>query len=537
MATKRWVGGVASWDASAAWSPAGTPGAADDALIGDAATTSSVLLTSAATVASLALSGAGTILEVDGPSLTAVNGIALGTGSTLRFASSSRLMNTQVTLAGGTLQGAILDGVTLRGTLDTTSYGTLRLSNTVTLAPGAGQPGLRLLGAGAVLLAVSAAVLDGGIILAGSADTGQATRLDASVRSLTLGAQSTLDVVGAVIVVQANRSDATFTDDGVVHIGPGGALSAPAGLSGAGSVHVLGGTLSANVLTGAAAFDSGAGTIRLSSLGGPAAAPTPLTGFRAGTAIDLTALTYGGDVTSDVASDAAGAVLRISKAGVVQAAFRLTDRQAGAAIQVSPDAGFGTLVTTTAQPAAPLAFTDQTLGASGAYSMDPIGPGAPGYLQWQYIDAGSDTVAMATTVPNVFIHGGAGSKAITVTSGSNVVDGGTGSAFLTSGTGADTFFVDARAGAPVWDTLVNFSALDAVTIWGYKPGTSAMRWDASDGAAGYQGATLRLDLAGTGRTDASVTFAGLTAAQAGALQTSIGTSGTVSYLYISNRGG
>ena len=536
MATKRWVGGVATWDAAAAWSPAGPPGATDDALIGDTTTTSSVLLSGSATVGSLALAGAGTILQVDGPSLTALNGITLGTGATLRFASSSRLANTQVTLAGGTLQGAILDGVTLRGTLDATSYGTLRLANTVTLAPDAGQPGLRLLGAGAALVAVNAAVLDGGVILAGSADPGQAARLDASVRSLTLGAQSTLDVVGAVIIVQASRSSATFTDDGVIHIGPGGALSAPAGLSGAGSVHVLGGTLSANVLAGATVFDNGAGTIRLSGLAGPSATPTPLTGFRAGATLDLTGLAYGGDVTSDVAADATGAILRISKAGVVQAAFRLTDRTSGAAVQVSPDSGFGTLVTTAAQPAAPLAFTDQTLGASGIHSMDPIAPGSPDYLQWQYIDAGSDTVAMATAVPNVFIHAGAGSKAITVASGRNVVDGGTGSAFLTGGTGADTFFVDARAGAPVWDTLVNFNAADAVTVWGYKPGISAMHWDASDGAAGYQGATLRLDLAGTGQTDASVTFAGFTAAQAGTLHTSTGTSGSVSYLYISNRG-
>jgi len=56
--------------------------------------------------------------------------------------------------------------VTLRGTLDAAAYGPVRVSNLVTLAPDAGQPGLCLLGPGASLLARDAAVLDDGIILA-----------------------------------------------------------------------------------------------------------------------------------------------------------------------------------------------------------------------------------------------------------------------------------------------------------------------------------------------------------------------------------
>lgn len=498
-------------------------------MIGGGGSAASVLLSGSATVGSLALAGAGTLLEVDGPPFSAVNGITLGTGTTLRFASSSRLVGTRLTLAGGTLQEAILDGVTLRGTLDAAAYGPVRVSNLMTLAPDAGQPGLLLLGPGASLLARDAAVLDGGVILAGSADPGQAARIDASARSLTLGPGGTLDVVGAVVIVQGSRSNAAFINDGVVNVGPRGTLSAPGGLGGAGTVRVLGGTLTTSVLAVAAAFD-GAGTLRFTGLTGAGGTPTPLTGFRAGDALDLAGLAWGGDVTAAVS----GGVLRVSKAGVVQAAFRLTDPQPGGPVQVARDSGLGTLVTTTAQPAAPLAFTDQTLGASGVHAMDLAGPGAPDYLQWQYIEAGGDTAAMSTAVPNVFIHAGSGSKAITVGSGRNVLDGGTGSAFLTGGSGADTYFVDVRSGGTVWDTLADFGAGDAVTVWGYQAGAGTMRWDGLDGAAGHQGATLRLDLAGDGPADASVTFAGFSLDRARELQTSTGMAGGLPYLYLSN---
>jgi len=308
-------------------------------------------------------------------------------------------------------------------------------------------------------------------------------------------------------------------------------LSAPGGFGGAGTIRVLGGTLTTSVLAGAAAFDDGAGTLRVTGLTGAGGTPTPLTGFRVGDTLDLAGLAWGGDVTAAVS----GGVLQVSKAGVVQAAFRLTDWQPSGAVQVA-QGGLGTLVTTTAQPAAPLAFTDQTLGASGVHAMDPAGPGAPDYLQWQHIGAGGDTAAISTAVPNVFIRAGNGSKSITVGSGRNVLDGGTGSAFLTGGSGADTYFVDVRGGGTVWDTLADFGAGDAVTVWGYQAGAGTMRWDGVDGAAGHQGATLRLDLTGDGLADASVTFSGFSPDQAGKLQTSTGVAGGLPYLYLSNSG-
>ena len=136
----------------------------------------------------------------------------------------------------------------------------------------------------------------------------------------------------------------------------------------------------------------------------------------------------------------------------------------------------------------------------------------------------------------MFTPAGSGSKAITVTSGQNVVDGGTGSAFLTGGSGSDTFFVDVRGGGTVWDTLSNFHAGEAVTVWGYQASTGTMQWDGVDGAAGHQGATLGLSLAGNGTTDARVSFDGISPDRAAGLQTSTGTVGGLAYLYIYNSG-
>jgi len=156
-------------------------------------------------------------------------------------------------------------------------------------------------------------------------------------------------------------------------------------------------------------------------------------------------------------------------------------------------------------------------------------------LQWQYLDSGSDTLAMTATLPNVFLKGGGSTKALAATSGQNVLDGGTGSAFLTGGSGTDTFFVDVRGGKPVWDTLANFHAGDAVTVWGWVPGGGTETLDAQAGAPGHQGATLRL-AQGAGGSVSSVTFAGLSADQVAHLQTSTGTVSGQPYLYLYNPG-
>lgn len=198
-----------------------------------------------------------------------------------------------------------------------------------------------------------------------------------------------------------------------------------------------------------------------------------------------------------------------------------------------------------ANPAAPpngaLQFVDQTAAASGTVAMDLPTAGGPNYLQGQYIYAGSDTMLFSTQSPNAFIHAGSGNDAIQVASGHNILDGGLGSNFLTGGTGADTFFTDARSPGAVWNTIQNFHAGDAVTLWGFTSGVSSYHWDAAAGAAGSQGATLRADIVGgNGRTgnsvDASITFAGMSISQAEHFQIAAGSQPGGNYLSISNQG-
>jgi ELWxxDGT repeat protein len=154
----------------------------------------------------------------------------------------------------------------------------------------------------------------------------------------------------------------------------------------------------------------------------------------------------------------------------------------------------------------PATSTDQFM-LGNAYT----GP-VPG-LTDEFIFPTPQNINIASALPNSFIRTGTGDDAITVFTGNNVVDAYQGSNFLTSGTGNDTFFVDARGGGSTWDTIVNFTAGDAVTLWGYKNGTSTDgttdKWYASDGTPGFTGLTVHAKLDGT-TINASITFAGAT---------------------------
>jgi hypothetical protein len=198
--------------------------------------------------------------------------------------------------------------------------------------------------------------------------------------------------------------------------------------------------------------------------------------------------------------------------------------------------------TATPLAGAVVSYLDTTTNQRGSLVMDTAPTSGAGYLKNQYIYAGSDNVVLSTQAPNVFIHSGSGNDAIQVATGRNVVDGGLGSNFLTGGTGQDTFFTDARRPGAVWNTIRNFHAGDAATLWGFANGVSSYRWDtALAGAAGSQGATLRANVVGgAGRTgngiDASITFAGLSLQQARSLQITTGTQTGGTYLYIYNPG-
>ncbi len=211
--------------------------------------------------------------------------------------------------------------------------------------------------------------------------------------------------------------------------------------------------------------------------------------------------------------------------------------------QVAARTSVGTILNDdTGKPPVPpgpvLAYQNETTKAGGLLNFAPADAGGPSYLQWQYIFGGTDTLAISTEAENVFIHGGNGTDAIQVKGGRNVLDGGLGSNFLTGGSGADTFFTDSRAPGVVWNTIRNFGAGDAATLWGFKAGISSYFWeDTAKGAPGSEGATLRANIVGgAGRTgdgiDASITFTGMSVAQAKQLHLVTGTQPAGDYLYI-----
>lgn len=141
---------------------------------------------------------------------------------------------------------------------------------------------------------------------------------------------------------------------------------------------------------------------------------------------------------------------------------------------------------------------------------------------------------MRATTPDVFLVAGSGTNALAVTAGNNVLSSGAGSAFMVGSSENDTFFLDGRGGQASWDTVANFHPGDAVTLWGFVPGTSKLSWADSQGAAGYTGATLHVDVAGNGRVDDAVTFAGISRDAVSPLALSTGTVGGVPYLAVSH---
>jgi hypothetical protein len=154
-----------------------------------------------------------------------------------------------------------------------------------------------------------------------------------------------------------------------------------------------------------------------------------------------------------------------------------------------------------------LSSNQTTTTAGDAYS----GP-VPGVIR-ELVQVTPDNLNVTSFIPNVFIHTGSGTDAIDVSkaNGNNVLDGATNSNFLVGGGGTDTFFVDDRnAAADIWDTVSNFHAGDAATIWGVTPSDFGLGWADGQGAGGYTGLTLHATAAG--KPTASLTLAGYTTA-------------------------
>lgn len=156
--------------------------------------------------------------------------------------------------------------------------------------------------------------------------------------------------------------------------------------------------------------------------------------------------------------------------------------------------------------------------------------GPVNYLQSQFIYAGTDSINLTALVPDAFLRSGAGEDALAAMSGRNVLDGGTGSNFMTGGTGTDVFFVVASGGTDTWSTVNGFKPGDEVTMWDVTPSMTDMGWNASQGAANAQGATLHI-AAGTGHW-ASLTLAGWGVGQAAALSVAFGSVDGRAYLHL-----
>jgi serralysin len=158
--------------------------------------------------------------------------------------------------------------------------------------------------------------------------------------------------------------------------------------------------------------------------------------------------------------------------------------------------------------------------------------GGVDYLKSQLILQTSDNVNVAPIIDNSFVHTGSGDDAISFAGhgGRNVADGGTGSNFLTSGNGNDTFFDDARgATKDIWNTIVNFHAGDAATLWGVTGRDYVFNWVDAQGAAGAQGLTLHA-MSKTGGPTISVSFAGHSMSDMGSLAISENSSANYTYL-------
>ncbi len=502
MTKRTWVGGSGDWSNAADWSPQGVPGSSDTVVLGAGA---DVVIASGETEAAVYV-----VLTAPTASLT-VNGVLVG---------ASLVFN------GGQLKGSgVVENATFIDPLTTSA---LTVEQLLGLGAAPGRPGLVVTAPGGTVTGVGqttptdniVATLTGSIVLTGSADPTRPVVFQGNGGQFELATQ--VDVTGAVVFKSGSGGGTVYASD-IVNVAPGGDLVVQNSTLAA--VRIVSGTLDASAASSPVAnvtFDDAAGKLVLADAG-----PTAVTGFRAGDTIDV----KNAGVLGPLVPSSSG-VLTVGGATIQLQG----PTKPGATYTAAADGSGGTLVTTTAQPAATVAFADQTTGATGSHAL-ATASGGPSYLQWQYVEpqliGDADQVAMTATVPNVFLKGGGGPEALAVTSGRNVLDGGSGSAFLSGGSGTDTFFVD-LGNSPSWDTLTNFHAGDALTLWNW----SSSYTDSVDplaGAAGHQGATLNFTAPGGGVTN-KVTIAGLSADQAAHLQTATGTLSGRSYLYLYNPG-
>ncbi len=338
-----------------------------------------------------------------------------------------------------------------------------------------------------------------GTVIAGTAVKSQPSAIKIGTGDLTISA--TVNVVGALVLQGGSGPQNTtpeILESGAINVGPTGTLTLQNNVFDNFPINVAGGTVD---LTTASSmpqinFTGGSGNVLLRQGVG-----LDVTGFRAGDTITVEGTSVSGALWANGSGYYQVGTTQLEFAGPTAPAASYT---------ATADGHGNTIVTTTAEPSGTVSYTDLALGVS---SSAALATGASTSTPWEYVDNSNDSEALSTATPDVSILSIGGTKAVEVYSGQNVISPGYGSSFLTGGTGDDTFRVSLELNAPaVWDTICNFHANDTVTVSGLIPGAFTTKVDAWDGAAGYQGATIRF-LDNTGTIMGSLTFAGQSAAQ------------------------
>ncbi|GAC1337624.1 MAG: hypothetical protein NVSMB18_02830 [Acetobacteraceae bacterium] len=468
MTQRTWNGATDSYFTAADWSPSGVPQPGDTVVINSGV----------ATIDTAALTNV--LIKLNGSS-SAVGGMRFTnslSSARIDANSTARLLEAPVTIA---MIGTNYN----EGIVSFTGSSGSRFSTTIDGTSNASA---------------------GSLINDGSLD---AVAASPSWSSSLVGPVGTLQNEGMISVWNPSSTvlsaliNVNLSGGGVVQVDPGAAVSVGQGVAATQTVDFTGGT----------------GANSLLEIVSPAAFAGTINGFAQGDTIRLQNTPF--DAYHYANLTANSGVLQLFSQGNQKAALALTGNyQTSSFSATGLGSGSGSVsFTTTAQPAQPFSFTNSILGLSSTDAgVAYTGPVAG--ISQQYLWSGPDSVAISASVPNVFIKGGAGGDALAVSSGTNVLDGGKGSNFLVGSSdlnSRDTFFVDGRGSGESWGTIVNFHFGDQATIFGFHPGTSTMPFTASDGAAGYQGATIHSELNGSGTgVTASMTFTGIDVATANA---------------------
>jgi serralysin len=272
-------------------------------------------------------------------------------------------------------------------------------------------------------------------------------------------------------------------------------------------------------------------------LDAPASFAGTIAGFNANDKIVLNSATAVTGATFTPGANGVG-TLTLSNGATTIGTLAMAGTFTGQAFQVAAGAAANSYnLTVTGAPAGASNFlvVDTTTGLSSTAAGE-VYSGPVAGLQHQYINISPNNLNITATVPNSFIHSGAGFDAIDVSkvSGNNVLDGGTNSNFLVGGAGNDVFFVDDRvATSDIWSTVVNFHTGDAATIFGVTSSGFALNYADGEGAAGFTGLTLHA--IAPGKPIASITLTGYSTADLanGRLGVSFGTEPNGdNYMYI-----